>query len=506
MKKRILSLLMAFVMAVGLLPVGAMATGGESITVYVTISNQGVLATDKNGDPMGYRDVTVTDQDKDGKLTVSDAMIKVHTEYSPAGAEGYAISYGFANKLWGVSTSNLLAFVNNEGFSVAWDGKGLEAGDHVVASINADNATYADWYTYFDQTTQEIKPGEELSLTLKGFQGMAGGTSETVSGMPVGGWNKGVFTSLGSSTDSAGQVALSFDTPGTYYVTASGTIRDEVTDWTAGTQVEKDCPIIAPVCVVTVSEERTDAEYVAADKNALDVTYTQGQNLTLPTKGQSGKTDITWTSSDPDVISNAGVVTVPAQDTEVTLTAAITCHEASDIKTFPIMVLGRFHAAKAALTSEALTPVEFTNAIDGYYRYDSAAKDTNILTMANQLVGHLGVTVGLSSAVDGVIDTDGTISYPVHAGAEITVPLTLSADGANEVHAVTITVPRHAQTKAEAIESMKQAMPGYMADDKVLNGNTSLDEVKTSLLLPTHIQGYSAKLWFYNNISRRRIQ
>lgn len=38
MKKRILSFLMAFVMAVGLLPVGAMATGGESITVYASVA------------------------------------------------------------------------------------------------------------------------------------------------------------------------------------------------------------------------------------------------------------------------------------------------------------------------------------------------------------------------------------------------------------------------------------------------------------------------------------
>ena len=70
---------------------------------------------------------------------------------------------------------------------------------------------------------------------------------------------------------------------------------------------------------------------LADDKTALKVTYASGdssgsvtQDVTLPTSGASGSSTITWSSSNPAVISNTGVVTVPSANTSVTLTATIT--------------------------------------------------------------------------------------------------------------------------------------------------------------------------------------
>ena len=51
MKRKLISLILAFIMVLGIFPMGTMAA--DSITVYVTISSKGVLAADKNGDPMG---------------------------------------------------------------------------------------------------------------------------------------------------------------------------------------------------------------------------------------------------------------------------------------------------------------------------------------------------------------------------------------------------------------------------------------------------------------------
>ena len=47
MKKRILSLFLAFVMTVGLLPVGTLATNGASDTVYLSVSFDGRYIDDK---------------------------------------------------------------------------------------------------------------------------------------------------------------------------------------------------------------------------------------------------------------------------------------------------------------------------------------------------------------------------------------------------------------------------------------------------------------------------
>lgn len=93
----------------------------------------------------------------------------------------------------------------------------------------------------------------------------------------------------------------------------------------------------------------TDAEAVAADKAALTLENIKGinisennitTNLSLPSSGSSG-TDITWSSSSPGYISNAGVVTRPeaAQgDQAAAMTATISRGGASDTKTFDLIV------------------------------------------------------------------------------------------------------------------------------------------------------------------------
>ena len=71
--------------------------------------------------------------------------------------------------------------------------------------------------------------------------------------------------------------------------------------------------------------------------------------MVLPGKGETGS-DITWKSSNPDVIAEDGKVTRPAAgegDAEVTLTATITSGEVSEEKEFKVTV-------KQQLTEEEL--------------------------------------------------------------------------------------------------------------------------------------------------------
>ena len=483
MKKRILSLLMAFVMAVGLLPVGAMATGTESITVYVTISDKGVLAADKNGEPMGYRAITVTDQDSDGKLTIYDAYTAAHNQYCDS--EFLVNGSGMVGQLWGDRSGNFLTFVNNAGISGAsLQEQVIGDGDHLVGAILSDTSYWSDYISFFDSQTKTVSVGEEVALTLKGRAGMSwtgeDGPDAALSGLSVGTWNNGSFSAIdGKTTDENGQVTLFFDTAGTYYVTANGSVQ-------SNSSTTGRAPIIAPVCIVTVTEEKTDAEYVDTDKAALNVTYTHGQDLSLPNKGQSGKTTITWTSNNTAVVSNAGEITLPETDTTVTLTATITCNGTTDTKEILLTVPGHLNAAKAALAGATIRPVEFTNATDAGYKYSSEAKDTNILTLIRDAVNDSDITVDFADSftADALIAADGAITYPVDEAKEISLPLKLTYNGQTAEVNVLAVIPKHAQTKAEAIDAMKTALDEYMKDPKVLNGNTSLDEVKTTLLLP----------------------
>ena len=484
--KSFVAILLAFTMLMTLFPIGVMAK--NSITVYVTISDKGALAEGTDGSPMGYRAITVTDWDEDNELTIYDAYTAAHKQFCQS--EFSLNGSGLVGQLWGDRSGAFLTFVNNAGISgTPLNEQPISEGAHLVGAILSDTSLWSDHYSFFSILSKTVQKNSEFELSLKSFPGMSGGASQVASGVSIGTWSGGSFTEIPEkSTDNNGVVSLSFDTPGIYCVTASGIVKDDVYDWGTGASVQKNCPIIAPVCIVTVTEEgKTDAEYVAEDIEALSVTYTNGQNITLPKSGKSGKTEIEWTSDSACVDADTGVVTIPDEDITVTLTATIRCNDAWDIETFSIPILGRLSTAKAVIEADVLTPVEYTNATDSGFEYDSVADDTNILALAREVINDENITVTFAEnfiATDNIIAADGTITYPTDEAKEITLPLTLAFNEQRKQVMVRTVIPKHAQTKSEAIDAMKAAMNGYMNDPKVLGGNTSLNEVKTTLLLP----------------------
>ena len=81
-KKKLLSLLLVVMMLLNIAPFAAWAeddvTPAADATVYVTVSNQGILAQANDDSIMLNREVTVTDLDKNGKLTVDEALVAAH--------------------------------------------------------------------------------------------------------------------------------------------------------------------------------------------------------------------------------------------------------------------------------------------------------------------------------------------------------------------------------------------------------------------------------------------
>ena len=234
----------------------------DPVLVYVTVSNQGVLAKTQSGEIMRNKPVTVTDINRDGYLTYDEALSAAHDAYCPG---GFSVSGGAATKLWGVEqTTNYLFFKNDVALTMGitvTDSSTVAEGDKLYASVNKDNVYWADWYTYFDKTERAVDTDTEFTLNLQGYLGMGGGsTPEAVGGVSVGIWKDGTFKAIeGKVTDASGNVTLSFPEAGVYYVTASGTVSDEITDWSSDAEnpgsstVTVDCPIMAPCCVVTVN-------------------------------------------------------------------------------------------------------------------------------------------------------------------------------------------------------------------------------------------------------------
>ena len=131
-------------------------------------------------------------------------------------------------------------------------------------------------------------------------------------------------------------------------VVAGGNIADiEVGDfinligvpvgWSNGPRFEytKATQIVKVEFIPETDQEKVDAAALALADQPL--TITSNITLALEAAGLYGTT-VTWSSNDTDVITNAGVVTVPFDPVTVTLTATVTLNDASATRVFTIEV------------------------------------------------------------------------------------------------------------------------------------------------------------------------
>lgn len=273
-------------------------TAAAPADVYVTISNKGVLAKTKDNQPMAHKKVTVKDLNSDGVLTYDEALVAAHEAY--AQADDYVTENGqwglTVKKLWGIDTTNTLYYLNgaalqsNVGDTTV---STVKANDYLVASVNQDDVNYSDKYASFDVVEKTVKAGEEFTLTLNGA--LTAGT-KALSGIQIGTWKDGAFAALeGKTTGEDGTVKLSFSEPGTYYVTANGSVLDQIPDysqqpdenWNYPTK-ENNCPLMAPVCIVTVKDA------VAYGTCGTDLTWTLDKDGVLTVEGTGEMTSCPW--------------------------------------------------------------------------------------------------------------------------------------------------------------------------------------------------------------------
>lgn len=220
----------------------------KDAAVYVTVSNRGELG-------MAYEEVTVSDLNQDGKLSVDEALYAAHTVYG----KGYASENGTVTKLWDVETTNVSFFVNHTPISNDVSAGSIRDGDYLVASVDQDAVNDYDKYARFHVMEKNVSGGKEFVLTLVDNEGTA------LAGMEIGLSNgKGTSTMLGLFTDENGQAALTLDQEGLYCVTAKGTLVEQSYNLETDKFTSIETPIIAPVCVVTVSGNAEQAAYAAA--------------------------------------------------------------------------------------------------------------------------------------------------------------------------------------------------------------------------------------------------
>ena len=294
--KKLLSLILAFVMVLGLLPAAAFATGTDS--VYISVSYDGKYIDDKNGNAIAYIPVSFEelasvdldkyglsdykyDEDGDGAydITALHMVIYAHEnlyggDFSEVTFTGAPGSSYFEGGIFGFD-ENLNYYLNGEyplagaGWGATSDQIVLEAGDFL------DIGSFSSWDFYMDSNygfhffadengafTHNYTAEADTALNIKlvrSFSGM--GVDATVFDEP--GYTVFYGTAYGDetgsvSTDDSGCAEITFPSAGTWILWADGGYGNEYSDAIVSS------PAYAKVTVTAVPEptdpEPTDPE------------------------------------------------------------------------------------------------------------------------------------------------------------------------------------------------------------------------------------------------------
>ena len=242
MKKRLLAMILAVVMATGLVPV--LAEGIETeVTVFVSVSQYGEIVKDRNGNDMVYQPVTLTGKED---YTLDDVFLAAHTTYYEGGADGYDAAFSeqyhdiSVEKLWGDSSGKFGYQVNGGTEPVGGGSHPVENGDRVDIALYQNTYPDTEAYATFDVIKKDAYLDEMFELTLTYGSGYDESWNMLFS--PCEGATitiNGVETAV--VTDENGKAAITLDEVGSYVISAKKckTLNQETVP-----------AITAPVCVV----------------------------------------------------------------------------------------------------------------------------------------------------------------------------------------------------------------------------------------------------------------
>ncbi|NHC44917.1 family 43 glycosylhydrolase [Motilibacter aurantiacus] len=172
---------------------------------------------------------------------------------------------------------------------------------------------------------------------------------------------------------------------------------------------------------------------VAVDKAALTLGDTSAVtgSLTLPTTGAGGST-ISWASSNPSLVSPAGVVTRPAYGSPpgtATLTATLSYRGISDTRTFEVTVLAQSSDAELAAQAAAALAVPNADDVRGNVTLPTTSRGATVSWASSDPA----VVTATGEVARQAADTQVTLTATVTYGAQTTtrtLPLRVRAKAA----------------------------------------------------------------------------
>lgn len=165
-QKRFMSILLTLSMIFSMALPTVFADNSDSITVNVSIVQNGQFVTGKNETMIAYTPITVTDRNEDG-YDIDDVLYATHELYYD-GEDGYSsemTDYGLSlTKLWGDESGAFGYYQNNQ--------PAMSLGDtvtdksNIYAFVYQDKTAWSDTFSYFESDTQSVEKGQTVTIKL----------------------------------------------------------------------------------------------------------------------------------------------------------------------------------------------------------------------------------------------------------------------------------------------------------------------------------------------------
>lgn len=253
--------------------------------------------------------------------------------------------------------------------------------------------------------------------------------------------------------------------------------------------------------------EQINKVTVRMDADALAIGYAPGDSagsvtsdLNLPDYGSYGS-GILWTSSNPDVINEYGMVERPAVDTNVTLTALIVRGDESETRIFNVTVKAPETVGKsdAQLVSEVHSALEI-----GYADGDSQYSVTKLLSLPG--TGADGVNISWQSSEPAIVTAYGGVVRQF-GDCNVTLTATVSKGDASmqKVFNIVVKAAEVTPINPDDIVDLGKSDAECVALDKnaariIFAPGDSSESVTANITLPASGENGSSIFWDSSNL------
>ncbi|NME71459.1 T9SS type A sorting domain-containing protein [Flammeovirga aprica] len=239
--------------------------------------------------------------------------------------------------------------------------------------------------------------------------------------------------------------------------------------------------------LTVLKEEETETpveELLQEASDALNITYAEDdhaasvtQNIMLPTSSLH-ETTVSWSSSNETVISTAGTVSRPSENTTVTLTATLSLENQTKTKTFEVTVI-KTDDNGGDTTEQQLK--EATDALEITFAEGDDAENVreNVELPTTSLHA---TTVTWSSSDEAVVSTSGEVVRPSE-NTTVTLTATLSLEGKSQTKTFDLTVIKTEDNGGD--ETAQQLKEATEALEITFAEGDDAENVTSAMVLPT---------------------